>query len=969
MGYDGKTIDLKKGEYEEVKDLKDSGFVVDVDNEMPNPRPVPIMYRPHPIYQDMYCGAVNSGQTILEAIESIPDLEDRFFDVGIVRMNGDIVPRAMWQHVRMKPYDDSKPVVLTMHMDPAGGISKKVKNIILIVAAVALVAATGFIGAGGLATLFPGVFSAAAFGAGTLGASLAAAAVGAAGALALSALTPSPISADTGAEGVTNKAESYARGNLIEPGGAVPRVIGTFRIFPVLACQPITEVFDDGDTVVEALFMLAGPHEMSGLKVEDIGINDIVGIQTEIRQGFEDDPPITLISRHGFTKQANLELSRHKMLPVASSQFMRDADTADQDSPQWTTLRTKLDPDEFWIQLALIEGLYDVNAGTTNQVFFMALRMAPDGTDDYINLPLLHLEDNRPQQLKRAIKLIWSAAAPTVSTIATTTKGWNRIFQFWPVANVALYSVDGAKSDMMPWIADGSFAVSPVTSGANTKTADQRIRTTESTVELYLDPTIFPRGQRWKVQVKRGWTQPFNVTTYTTGVEGANGVQDYFGYYVSGANRAIRFSQDNRPSRTIIANIISVYHIHPIARKNMALIAIKATNQAINSFSVLASGLVNDWNGTEWLGLVSTSNPAPHLRELWAGIFNADPLESDLIDEANFVAWRAWCILFNRTVDMIADGRTVLELSNIIAACGRARVRMSDLWGVFYDRSHEDITDTPVQIFSPRTSNNFAFMKAFEQRPHAFRVTWRDASNDYNEDELYVAAPDAKLSDATIFEAISIEGIVEEQKVRNRVFYDHLQLYYRDAIFSLDVDFAALVCRMGDFVGVNHDAMILQHGHARIKVVTLIAGLVSSITLDDEVLVEDVTVDLFALADVFATPDFFAIDVHTGVALSLSDNTGSVITKPVSNAPGVTKILTFSPTFAPPAGLEPGIYATVGRTERIYGEFIVVTINPTGDLNASLILSPYNAYMYGDEIGIPWAPDGLYWSDGTGWSW
>lgn len=960
MGYDGKLIDLNRSDYEEVPEGPGelSGTSIKL---------VPITYKPHPIYQDIYCGSVGPGQTILEAVEAVPDLDRRFFDAGIVRLNDQVIPRDMWPYVRLKPYDESKPVVLTMHMDPAGGLSKKVKNIVLIVAAVALVAATGFIGAGGLATLFPTVFSAASFGAGTLGAALAAAAVGAAGGLALSALTPSPVTPDTGdAGGVTNKAEAYARGNVIEPGGAVPRAIGTVKIFPVLACQPITEIFDDGDTVVEAVFMLTGPHAMSDPKVDDVTIDDIVDIQYEIRQGFDTDTPISLVTRHGFTKQINLELSRHKMAPITSTLQMRSLTTAEQDSPQWTTLKTKKDPDEFWIQVAL-EGLYDVGSPTTNQAFFTVLRIAPDGSDIYINLPMLHLEDNRPQQLKRAIKLIWDDTPPPVATIATNTKGWNRIFQYFPPAT-SVYLGENAKTDVLPWIAHSSFATVPVTSGTNTNVANARIRTTESTVEIYLDPSVFPRGQRWKVQIKRGWAFPFNAHNYTTGLIGTV-VHDTWGYYISGVNAIVQYSQDNRPSRTVVANTVSVYNTHPVARKNMALIAVKAKNQAINSLSVLASGLVNDWNGTEWLGLVATSNPAPHLREIWAGMFNADPLESDLIDEVNLVAWRAWCNLYGRTVDMIADGRTVQELANVVASCGRARVRMSDLWGVFYDRSREGVLDTPVQIFSPRTSNNFAFMKTFEKRPHAFRVTWRDKTNDYNEDEMYVAAPDSNLVDATVFEALSVEGIVEETKVRNRIFYDHLQLYYRDAIFSLDVDFAALVCRVGDFVGVNHDAMVLQHGHARIRVITLNAGLVASITLDDEVLVEAATLDLFALANVFTAVDFFAINVSTGVALSLSDVNGSVLTKSLSNVPGATKVLTFSPTFAPPAGLEVGIYATVGRVERIYDEFIVVTINPTGDLNASLILSPYNNYMYGDEIGIPWAPDGLYWSDGTGWSW
>lgn len=951
-------IDLKKTEYQETGAPEGLG--------------VPIRYRPHPIYADIIFGTCQPNQTITDALKGMKLAEEeRFFKIGIVRMNGDIIDRLNWSKIKLKPYNDEKPVCLTLHMDPAGGASKKIKNIVLIVAAIAVVAATGFIGAGGLATLFPTVFSAASFGAGTLGAALAAAAVGAAGSLALSALTPSPITPDTGADGQTQKAEAYARGNLIEPGGAVPRVAGTRRVFPVLACQPLVELFDDGDTIVEALYMLAGPHNITDPRIEDVVLDDIPDIQYEMVQGYDNDPPISIIQRHGFTKQLNKEISRHKLKPQTSSTTMRSSpNSAEIETPQWQSMRTKLDPDEFWIQLALAEGLSRTDASSIMVSTLYLVRMKPDGSDTWINLPMMQIQDNRTQSLKKAIKLIWSSVAPTASVIPTTEKGWNRLMQYFPPGTSGQL-FPNSFTPVIPWIAHTSFAISPVVSGTSIKVADKRIRTSESTVEVFLDPAIFPRGTRWTVQVKRSYAFDTDSMNYTSGVMGATFVQDVFGYFDDGGpSLRIMYEQDVRPTKTFIANIISVYNTHPIQRADMALMAIKAKNQAVDSFSVVASGLVNDWNGAEWLGLVATSNPAPHLRELWAGMFNADPLESDVIDETNLVAWRQWCIDFDRTVDLIMDGRTVQELANVIASCGRGRIRMSDLWGVFYDRSREGVLDTPVQVFSPRTSNNFAFMKAFEKRPNAFRVTYRDIDNDYEEDELYVAAPDSSLLEAVTFEAISIEGIVDEQKVRRRVFYDHLQLYFRDTIFSLDVDFAALVCRMGDFVGVNHDAMVLQHGHARVRVVTIVGPDITQITLDSEVVVEEQTTDLFTLTDVFAAPDFFALDVQTGVALMLTDATGSVLTKPVTNAAGVTKILTFAAGFTAVAGIEPGMYIVVGRVERTYNEFIVVSVNPQGDLNATLILTPYEPYMYGDEIGVPWGePDYTYWSDGTGWSW
>jgi len=85
--------------------------------------------------------------------------------------------------------------------------------------------------------------------------------------------------------GTSNRANRY---------GPVPRVYGRHRVFPTLAAHPHTEVEGD-EQYLRMLFDFGyGPLELSDLRIGAIPLAQFEGVETEIRQGFEADPPITL---------------------------------------------------------------------------------------------------------------------------------------------------------------------------------------------------------------------------------------------------------------------------------------------------------------------------------------------------------------------------------------------------------------------------------------------------------------------------------------------------------------------------------------------------------------------------------------------------------------------------------------------------------------------------------------------------
>ena len=223
------------------------------------------------------------GLTVAEMVARSPGFPAKG---GKVCIDGVEVPHAMWGMVRPKPANRAgQPVIVTLHAPILGGGGDGGKSVFALVASFAVMALSGFIAGGALGGFF--AKEAVLFGVKGLAASALGTATAIGGALLIGALTapPSIDRANSGNDDIRNPGAASADGNQLAPSGPIPRVVGVRKVFPPLASEPFT-YFSGPDEVVEAAYVLAGPHSMTDIRVDDAPIADMAGVDVEVREGF-----------------------------------------------------------------------------------------------------------------------------------------------------------------------------------------------------------------------------------------------------------------------------------------------------------------------------------------------------------------------------------------------------------------------------------------------------------------------------------------------------------------------------------------------------------------------------------------------------------------------------------------------------------------------------------------------------------
>lgn len=392
----------------------------------------------------------------------------------------------------------------------------------------------------------------------------------------------------------------------------------------------------------------------------------------------------------------------------------------------------------------------------------------------------------------------------------------------------------------------------------------------------------------------------------------------------------------------VVQRAVRVFNDSPVPLPGyFATIALRAYGRSIQQLSVLAAGYVPDWNGSTWTGNNVTSNPAPHFRDVLVGDLNADPLPTALLDDQNLVDWRAACVSLGYEVNMVVEGQSAGDVLSAIASCGYARPRWSEVWGVA--RDFDMSAESPVQVFTPRNSNDFRWERAFPKRPDGLRVRFTDRDEDYREREIIVPHPDT-VGDPVFLEDIRYEGLVTEAQVTARATYDLLQSTERFTFYSLRADIEALVCTKGSLVAVQHDTITQGAGFTRVKEVLLDSGDVVGLTFDGSVVSPDE--QFFDATDDFfedSTPgeDFFTEEGSIGVAVRLKDGTIIVHEATVVDADqqGHAREVLFDTPFADPGSiLAAGCLVATGSIGQEYRRCIVLDVTPRSELTAQLTL-------------------------------
>ncbi len=899
---------------------------------------VPVTYRaPFAIGLEPWRDVREHGQTILEIVQSVPDLPGGFINRGgVVCINGEIVPRNLWSLVRPKATSDVLPITVTLHwplQSPGGGGEGRstTKSIIGLVAAIALLAVTAAISGG---TLLPAVSGAIPSIFGITGAQILAGAVGVAGALAISALTAPPttspsaqIANDTNQD---NRDPAGAGGNTIAPGGSVPRVIGTRKVFPPFICEPIVQLVNTEDEQVEAVLGLNGPHSIDDIKIDNVSIDDAPpGIEVQTASGETGAPALTLIQRHGRTTNLQVSLSQHKLQSDDRSLLNQDYIN---DIPIWHRMTTFDSPDTVWIHLLFPGGVTNATGSDSVGIPFR-MRMREVGTTSWINFPEFHFSQKAARPLRRQIRIVFTASPFSgVTGLDKAERDWYYARHTVPQQGTFPFSSTTGTT----WAADSYFTGGPgsndyVWFGNEASTKLNNMAFSSDGMVFYINPSSIPQG-RYEIELIRGWA-------YLQGTFGRNLYTissidiDFFGARTIAGVYATTTDQTGLVSTVALVRIVSIWNQHPVAtvaQSKFALIAIKAKNRQINRVSCVASGLVSKWNGSSWsYTSTGSSNPAAHYRDVLLGSLNHDPVDSTQVDDDGLVTWYNLCTTLQWTVDAIIDDMRTQDVLELIASCGYARPYQSDLYGVTIDNDRS--ADAPVQVFSRINTIGMKYDKAFARVPSGLIITYHRITKDYDNDQEVVLQTDLSVGVTGLYESISYDGIIRQGQIQARGKFDLDQANLRSTFYSFETDIESLVCRRGSLVALQHDILTSRMGDAHIKTVLTSGGNITGLVLDAQV-----------PSGVFSS----------GAGVAIRRTAGAVSVHQVaseshgSNGDGST--IMFTTPFAIPVGNtivgyddtndEYGCLVVGGDLGSEYKRMLVFSITPTKDLRANVVL-------------------------------
>jgi hypothetical protein len=852
---------------------------------------------------------LEDGQNLHSMRKKMVGLPETFDKHGFICINGHPVPRDLWGMVTPKPQSVTE---VTFHMPPRdGGDRDGGKNLFAIIASIALTVVGGWVAAGGLAGKFG--LGARFFAANTVGAYALAGGVSLVGSLLLSALVPPP-SIDQSST-LQNPGAASADGNVLEPNTTIPRVLGERKVYPPLAFEPLT-YFDGPDEVVEAAYVLAGPHRMRDLRIGAAPVTSVTDIEYELREGWPGDPLISMLRKQSRTDPVQAELRGHLVEADDGRTLTITAGDTKSSMPQVQIVATRDKPDEHQLQLIFSQGLHINGSDTERLRVPLRMRIRAIGADEWINLPELHFQAANLRQLRATIRLVWDTDAD-VTPEAATTEGWMEARIAAPGQTVAPAVLD--------WAADAYFVGTGdawmVSANLGT-TAVRHVRLDRYTATMVLDPSEFPHG-RYEIDMQRG--AAFRADDYVPSTYTYDGVVwDFWG--VQGTPGQIVMSRDGVMDTLHLLRSVSIWNEHPLPSRDLAVVSVRARNRAVDRVSVVAGGYVRDWGGDGWDNWVVTSNPAPHLRDIYVGAENLDPVPLDLIDDEGLVVWRQHCIDMDYTVDALMEDQSVEDAARIVASCGYARPYMSDVWGVVMDYDRTD--ESPVQIFTPRNMSGYQWTKAFPRIPDGFRVNFRDRTRDYDTHQISVFRP-GYSDDSGRMEQITVEGIVDEEKVIRKAVYDQAQAVYRNTFHSWDCASESVICRKGQLVGVAHHMIHEWHGSARVIGTTLDGTDVESIILDAIVPVSFSSF-MDEVANLSSQTNLSVLGARTGVMIQGPEGTHYSSVVSVSNTQ-----LTLDPPL-PQSSVPDGAVVAVGFVGSVIVRLLVTDVSPKPNFMASI---------------------------------
>lgn len=800
--------------------------------------------RPLSVTRDRIDVLIPAGATVAEHLLAIGCELDRM--TAMVYIDGRLVPKAEWEWAVPRAGQS-----LALQAVPAGGDDGGGKSILGIVAMIALVVATWYIGGVGVLGALPTMVGGwtAAFAGGQIGATVLAGGVLIAGSLAINALIPPSRQLDDGMGAGAANPSYFITGtkNQVLPFGTLPQVLGRHRIFPPYAARPFTEVVGK-DHFLRCLFTCGlGPLALSDLKIGETPLDNFQDVEVDIRYGYPNDLPI-----NGFPSDVYEDALS---IPISNGFIQRT---------------TQPNAKEIVLEWTFPEGL---------ATWFRDIR-------DYIPLTI-----TLPVEYRLVGDAVWTVPDAVdlgaTAFVETNFTGANNDIRFAADAVGAFGNAYYISMRQRLGIAAVSVTVSggvftiDYPAGA---TASQVIAAVNTAVEvIQSDPRAPILTRRIRL-----------VASNKSGNNGTGTVANFSGYLTGGRNRnnPLDVTGRSRDSFTKVFKLAvpvgqyevrtrkstgtldpTMEHFHEcfwtmlrsiqddppttLAGQCLIYLRIRATDQIngqLESFNCIAQSIAKDWTGSEWLER-PTSNPASIYRYLLQGPANAKPKADSRLDLTTLQAFHERCTANGFEFEAVIDQRTdVRQLRQDILAAGRGTFDLRDmLYSVV-----EDLPQTiPAAVITPRNAWDLQGTKLFLDLPHARKIRFKNRDKNWDDDEMLLPLDGYGITgldqvrrdafgqpttnpEATKFETADAGvGVTNPTQVFKLERYNQAVAVLRSEWWTVNQDFEQLRCQRGDLVHVNYDTLLVGLGRARIKAVTADgSGNATSITIDDPLMME-----------------------------------------------------------------------------------------------------------------------------------
>jgi len=385
-----------------------------------------------------------------------------------------------------------------------------------------------------------------------------------------------------------------------------------------------------------------------------------------------------------------------------------------------------------------------------------------------------------------------------------------------------------------------------------------------------------------------------------------------------------------------LRNIETAYPItfpHPLA---VTAIRIKATDQlsgqldnlngVVSSYCPIWDSVAETWGANE-ASYAVTNNPAALIRHVLMGKANARARTSTQVDDAGLGEFYEFCATKGYAFNMYRDyTSSVFEACQDIASTARAAITIKDgLWSVTVDTGSQSL----VQHITPRNSWGFSAEKQLYNRPHAFRIRFKNELNGYNDDERIVYDDGYNSGNATLFETIEFPGITHPDLIWKFGRYHIAQARLRPEMYSLYMDFEHLVCRKGDKVRVSHDIPLWGLSWGRVKSLDVVSGNIIHITLDE----------------------LSAMEAGKSYACRFRKSDGTTLVLSIVTEVGETATLQLQTPVAEAFGPKVGDLAMFGEANSETVELLVHSIHRAGDFTAQLFFVDVSSSIYNADTG------------------